>query len=136
MSGVADQIMPAVSISSSLRELYLGANPWKEAEWKNILNVYQKPSNLKILGLGMHTYLTEECVKVKANRKIETFSVTSFRFQIVRRVIKVNDTLKIIYKGQIKDQPLEDANFKDILVNRLKALAMKPKKKKLRKDMG
>lgn len=70
MCGVADQIMPAISRSSSLRELYLGANPWKETDWKIILNVYQKPSELKILGLGQHTYLTEDNVKVTFCTKI------------------------------------------------------------------
>lgn len=135
MSGIADQIMPALSKSSSLRELYLGANPWKEADWKNILNVYQKPSDLTILGLGVHTYLTADCVKVIYHSYLGLFR-TSFRFQIVRRATTVNSELKIIFKGQIKDRPVEDANFKNILVDRLKALAMKPKKKKLRKDMG
>lgn len=135
MSDIANQIMPALSKSSSLRELYLGVNPWKEADWKNILSVYQKPSDLNILGLGVHTYLTEECVKVTYNSYLGLFR-TSFRFQIVRRATTVNSELKIIFKGQIKDQPAEDANFKNILVDRLKALAMKPKKKKLRKDMG
>lgn len=48
----------------------------------------------------------------------------------------MNPELKIIYKGQIKEQPAEEANFKNILVDRMKALAMKPKKKKFRKNMG
>lgn len=64
MNGVADQLMPAISKSSSLREIYLGENPWQEQEWKTIINVYQKPSQLNVLGLGIHTYLIEDCVKV------------------------------------------------------------------------
>lgn len=64
LSGVADQLMQPISKSSSLRELYLGENPWNEQDWKNILNVYLKTSDLNILGLGSHTYLTEDCVKV------------------------------------------------------------------------
>lgn len=64
MNGVADQIMPAVTKSSSLRELYIGDNPWKDEEWKYIVNVYVKPSKLNVLGLGAHTYLTAECVSV------------------------------------------------------------------------
>lgn len=70
MNGVADQLMPAVAKSSSLRELYFGENPWKEQDWKSILSVCQKPSNLHILGLGMHTYLTEDCVKVNGLQEI------------------------------------------------------------------
>lgn len=48
----------------------------------------------------------------------------------------MNTELKIIYKGQIKDQLLEEPNFKNILVDRMKTLALKPKKKKLKKNMG
>lgn len=64
LTGVADQIMTGVMKSVSLRELYLGANPWREQDFTNILNTCKKPSNLNILGLGIHTYLTEDCVKV------------------------------------------------------------------------
>lgn len=52
------------------------------------------------------------------------------------KVMQVNPDLKFVYKGQIKEEPAAEANFKMILIDRLKALAMKPKKKKLRKDMG
>lgn len=137
MSGIADQLMPAVAKSSSLRELYFGENPWTEKDWKSILNVCQKPSNLNILDLGMHTYLTEDCVKVQKKLKIRLDVVCiSFQFQLIRRGMRTNPELEIIYKGQIKEQPAEVVNFKNILVDRLKALAMKPKKKKLRKNMG
>ncbi|KAG4080753.1 hypothetical protein HA402_005933 [Bradysia odoriphaga] len=118
LNGVADQIMPAISKSSSLREVYVGDNPWNEQDWKNIVNVYLKPSNLNVLGLGTHTYLTEECVL------------------LIRKAMRVNPELKFIYQGQIKEQPATDVNFKNILIDRLKALALKPKKKKLRKNMG
>lgn len=56
--------MQGVTKSVSLRELYVGANPWIEQDLTKILSAYQKPSNLKILGLGIHTYLTDGCVKV------------------------------------------------------------------------
>lgn len=136
MNDVADQLMPAISRSSSLREIYLGENPWKEQEWKSIINVYQKPSQINILGLGSHTYLVEDCVKVQYLFTESTTADTIFRFQMINRALEVNPELKIIYKGQIKEQPVEEANFKNILVDRIKALAMKPKKKKLRKNMG
>ncbi len=64
MNGIADQIMPAISKSTSLREVYVGENPWNEKDWKSIISAYLKPSNLSVLGLGTHTYLTEECVLV------------------------------------------------------------------------
>lgn len=54
----------------------------------------------------------------------------------MKKVGEINPQLEIIYKGQIKERPAEEANFKNILVDRLKTLAMKPKKKKKRKNMG
>lgn len=55
---------------------------------------------------------------------------------MVKKARNVNQQLNIIYKGQIKDQPLEEVDFKKLLADRMHALAMKPKKKKLRKNMG
>ncbi|KAJ6635381.1 hypothetical protein Bhyg_13966, partial [Pseudolycoriella hygida] len=117
LSANADEIMSSISKSSSLRELHLGGNPWKEQDWKNILNVYLKQSNLITLELGVHTYLTENCVIS------------------IKTIATVNPQLKIVYKGQIKDQKLEEVNFKNILIDRMKTLALQPKKKKLRRNM-
>lgn len=64
MNSIADQLTPAIARSTSLREVYLGDNPWTEPDWKAIVNAFVKPTPLKILGLGLHTYLTEDVVMV------------------------------------------------------------------------
>lgn len=64
MTEIANQIMPAISKSTSLKKLYLGQNPWSGKDLTDILNTYTKPAELMILDLGIHTYLTAECVNV------------------------------------------------------------------------
>lgn len=64
MTGISDQIMAAITKSVSLRELYIGENPWTDKDWTNILKSFQNPTELNTLGLGSHTYLSVECVQV------------------------------------------------------------------------
>lgn len=84
--------MPAIWKSSSLRELYVGDNPWNEQEWKSMVNVYVKPSNLNVLSLGAHTYLSEECVSVIILPQENEIALATFWLTVSISANKKSDT--------------------------------------------
>lgn len=54
----------------------------------------------------------------------------------MNRALARDPNIKIIYQGTLMSIPRLEADFRAILMDRIKALAIKPKKVKLRKDMG
>lgn len=55
---------------------------------------------------------------------------------MVKRAMDRNKHLKIIYKGTLGAEPIEPVDIRPILMDRIKYLPMKPKKKKLQKNIG
>lgn len=56
--------------------------------------------------------------------------------QLIEKIKKRNKKLQITYQGTMMTNPPQEPNFKDILMDRIKFLAQKPKKAKLKKNMG
>lgn len=55
---------------------------------------------------------------------------------MVIKVTEANTDVKIIFQGVMMSQPKADVDIRPILIDRLHCLALKPKKVKLRKEMG
>lgn len=57
-------------------------------------------------------------------------------FKLIVNLKKRNGQLTIKYQGTIMNNPPREPFFKDILFDRIKFLSQKPKKAKLKKNIG
>lgn len=104
--------------ATNLSHIYLGNNQWTRECYANIINGMVPESACKYVSLGDQTWLTrEESDAIKTKKKI-------------------SPNLVVIFKGVMMTNPPENVNFRNLLMDRCKFLAMKPKKKKLKKEFG
>lgn len=111
-------IIKLIKISSSLQELYLGGNIWSGADLFDLIKSVTGEVTLKLLDLGEFTWIPQSA------------------YILAKQIIESKSDLKIIFKGQILPNPPDPVDFKAIIIDRAKYLAMAPKKKKLKRDMG
>lgn len=83
-----------------------------------ILEIFFKIPTLKFISFGDDMWLTKNTI------------------ELINKIKLWVPTLTIIYKGTLMSNPPEDVDFAPILIDRCKFLAMKPKKIKLKKNMG
>lgn len=104
--------------SKSLKYLYIGQNLWSEDDICKILKILGKNTNiLNTLSFG-DTYISQEAL------------------QETKNILNKNPKIKIIYGGVIGFYPPATVDLMALVIDRCKFLAMKPKKKKLKRDMG
>lgn len=60
----------------------------------------------------------------------------SLHLQVVAFLQEANPKFKVIYEGILRNIPAEAVDMKSLVLRRCKFLAMKPKKKKLKRNMG
>lgn len=104
--------------SKSLKYLYIGQNLWSEDDILKILRILTKnPNRLKILSLG-DTYISQVALLQ------------------IGKILKKNPDIQIIHGGVIGFYPPATVDLMALVIDRCKFLAMKPKKKKLKRNMG
>lgn len=104
--------------SKSLKYLYIGQNLWSEDDILKILRILTKnPNILKVLSFG-DTYISQAAV-------LQT-----------RKIFNKNPNIQIIHGGVIGFYPPATVDLMALVIDRCKFLAMKPKKKKLKRNMG
>jgi hypothetical protein len=102
----------------SPREPSGGSKPVRHSAILSLVNVFSGPTTVKLLDLGDDLYVLPATVKVIDKLKAKNPEVT------------------LVYKGQLYPNPPEPVDLKSIAINRCRYLAQKPKRKKLRRDIG
>lgn len=112
-------IITSLRVARGLEELYLGMNFfWEEDDIIDAIGALKSHPNLKLLSVGKYTYVSDEVMRAIEDLK-RTFPEK-----------------EVIYYDKMMPNPPDPVDFQAIVIDRCKFLAMKPKKKRLRKDMG
>lgn len=112
-------IVNSVRPSKSLEEIYLGMNYfWEEDDILDAIKIFKNHLTLKKISFGQYTYVTKEVADA------------------VRELNQEFPEKEVVYYNHMMPNPPDPIDFKAIVIDRSKFLAMKPKKKKMRKEMG
>lgn len=103
--------------SESLKRLFIGGNLFNEEDLKPLVSAAMQSSSLELLSLGDETWLSKETA------------------ELAKKAMAQRTVLHVLYKGA-RTATVRPADFSAILVDRCKFLAMKPKKRKLKREMG
>lgn len=118
-TGLMKDVAEGLRRSKSLRVVKLGGNPLSVADIDGMLVEFKaKIAGIRELSFGKYKYLTKE------------------HAALLQKVKAQNPKVHIEFAGIIRSAPAKEADFKPILMARVRALAMKPKKPKLRRDMA
>lgn len=60
LSGGTDEICMGILKCNTLKELFVGGNPWLNTDMLAIVRLFEKGSQLKLLSLGDQTWITQE----------------------------------------------------------------------------
>lgn len=64
LSGNTAELCAGLKQSSSLRELYVGSNPWLQADLENFVNMLENGCKATLLSLGQFTWITKRLSEV------------------------------------------------------------------------
>ncbi|ETN62912.1 hypothetical protein AND_005392 [Anopheles darlingi] len=104
--------------SESLQELHLGGNYLTEECSIDLIKAFTRSSSMLVLSLGPHYFITTRAVK------------------LCRLCRKRNPQKTIIYRGVLLNNPPRPVDVQEMLLDRARFLATKPKKPKLKRDFG
>lgn len=111
-------LIQSIKKTQSLKKLWLGGNPLNDNDIKSLVSSINWGKTIfELLSFGEDTRLSRE-------------SETSIKKALAQR-----SNLTIHYNG-IRNDSTRSVDFSAILIDRCKFLAMKPKKLKLKRDMG
>lgn len=112
-------IVTILRFARSLEEIYLGMNFfWEEDDILEAISALKKHPKLRLLSVGKYTYVTNTVVD----------AITELKLTFPEKEVE--------YYDQLMPNPPDPVDFRAIVIDRCKFLAMKPKKKKFRKEMG
>ncbi|XP_050091763.1 uncharacterized protein LOC126575220 [Anopheles aquasalis] len=119
---LATEEMPAVvklvAKSESLQELHLGGNYLTEECSIDLIKAFTRSTSMAVLSLGLDYFITNRAAKL---------------CQLCR---KRNPQKTIIYRGVLLSNPPRPVDVQEMLLDRARYLASKPKKPKLKRDFG
>lgn len=114
-----DELTVGLQRSRSLQTCKLGGNPLSELDIETmLLTLKKKTKSLTDLSLGKYKWITREHEK------------------ILKTVLLKNPGLRIEFAGVMMSNPPVPVDFRVLLMARIKALAMKPKRAKRKRNMG
>ncbi|XP_039449723.1 leucine-rich repeat-containing protein 74B-like [Culex pipiens pallens] len=102
----------------SLREIYLGGNFFGEDDLKELVKFFGRNPNLKVLSLGRYQF------------------VNKIAGRLSRRFMNRDPSKTISYQGVLMANPPRPVDVPEMLLDRCRFLGFKPKKKKLKRDLG
>ena len=115
----AEKITKGLKKTQHLKEINLAHNHWTDDDILNFISVFNNsPNTLKTLNLGDDKWITKEAA------------------EMAKAIVQNDPEVKILFKGILMNNPPVPVNVKEMLLDRAKYVAMKPKRKKLRKDLG
>jgi Ran GTPase-activating protein (RanGAP) involved in mRNA processing and transport len=114
----AETLAKCLKKAKTLEEIRLGRNQFDNNSILILAGVFSGSTTLKILDLGEDLYIEPATAKVIVKLK------------------QKNPTANLIYKDRLYPNPPEPVDLKSIAINRCRYLAQKPKRKKLRRDIG
>ena len=111
-------IAKGIRASQSLKIVHLEGNPFNDANYEVLLKTLSGNDVIEEVDLGSSTWLSRSCLK------------------LIQKATKKNANLKVTFAGvTTREEPMA-VDFSAILVDRSKFLGMKPKQKKLKRNMG
>lgn len=125
-----------VKFSKTLEEVYLAGNMMLNGEDVNFINAFtSKKSVLSLMSFGRWFHLSQDAFRVCFRFRFDHLMTLS-SLQLLRDIKLYKPDIEVIYKGVILPNPPRPVVMLDVLADRAKALAMKPKNKILKRDMG
>ncbi|XP_035777884.1 uncharacterized protein LOC118458992 [Anopheles albimanus] len=119
---LATEEMPAlvklVAKSESLQELHLGGNYLTEDCSVDFIKAFTRSSSMVVLSLGLNYFITSRAAK------------------LCQLCCKRNPQKTVIYRGVLLNNPPRPIDVQEMLLDRARFLASKPKKPKLKRDFG
>ncbi|XP_065073045.1 uncharacterized protein LOC135697360 [Ochlerotatus camptorhynchus] len=101
-----------------LREILLGGNFFSEDDLKEFLKAFGRNPNMNLLSLGKYQFVSK---------------VTG---RLSKRFMNRDPSKRITYQGVLLANPPRPVDVPEMLLDRCRFLGFKPKKKKLKRDLG
>uniref|UniRef100_A0A1Q3FTA4 Putative leucine-rich repeat protein n=1 Tax=Culex tarsalis TaxID=7177 RepID=A0A1Q3FTA4_CULTA len=102
----------------SLREIFLGGNFFAEDDLKELVKFFGRNPNMKVLSLGKYQF------------------VNKIAGRLSRRFMNRDPSKTVTYQGVLMSNPPRPVDVPEMLLDRCRFLGLKPKKKKLKRDLG
>lgn len=114
----AEFLIKAFRKSQRLREISLGGNFFTDDDLKEMVKAFGRNPSLSVLSLGQYQFVT----KVTA--------------RLSKRFMNRDPTKTITFQGVLMANPPRPVDVPEMLLDRCRFLGFKPKKKRLKRDMG
>uniref|UniRef100_A0A182PPY1 EF-hand domain-containing protein n=1 Tax=Anopheles epiroticus TaxID=199890 RepID=A0A182PPY1_9DIPT len=111
-------IVKMVKKSETLVELWLGSNEFGDTVTVDLVRTFMRHQTLQLLSLGSFHFIPQTVAK------------------LCRICKRRYPTKQIIYQGVLRANPPRPVDVQDMLLERCRFLAQKPKKAKLKRDLG
>lgn len=110
-------IAPALR-RTNVKQIYLDGNPIIDECILTLLQTIQTKNTLEILSFGLYKEISLQCAN------------------IIKKINSKFPALQLVHGRIIMEEPLPDVNFGEILLKRCNYLALKPKLRKLKRNMN
>ncbi|XP_052890342.1 uncharacterized protein LOC128298614 [Anopheles moucheti] len=104
--------------SETLEQLWLGSNMFEDTVTLDLVRAFVQHPTMNVLSLGSCHFISRPVAR------------------LCRLGLRKNPTKKIIYQGVLLAQPARPVDVQEMLLERCRFLALKPKKPKLKRDFG
>ncbi|XP_053660046.1 uncharacterized protein LOC128709088 [Anopheles marshallii] len=104
--------------SETLEQLWLGSNMFEDNVTLDLVRTFVRHPTLNVLSLGSFHFVSQAVAK------------------LCRLGLRKNPTKMIIYQGVLRAEPARPVDVQEMLLERCRFLALKPKKIKLKRDIG
>uniref|UniRef100_A0A182W1J4 Uncharacterized protein n=1 Tax=Anopheles minimus TaxID=112268 RepID=A0A182W1J4_9DIPT len=104
--------------SETLEELRIGSNMLEDTVTLDLVRTFVRHPTLNVISLGSYYFISQAVAK------------------LCRLCLRKYPTKKIIYQGVLGANPARPVDVQEMLLERCRFLAQKPKKPKLKRDIG
>uniref|UniRef100_A0A182M7Z9 Uncharacterized protein n=1 Tax=Anopheles culicifacies TaxID=139723 RepID=A0A182M7Z9_9DIPT len=104
--------------SETLEQLWLGSNMLDDTVTLDLVRTFVRHPALSVISLGSYYFISQAAAK------------------LCRMCTRKFPTKRIIYQGVLRANPARPVDVQDMLLERCRFLAQKPKKPKLKRDIG